>query len=80
MSLVNIGRPTRPNFVAANEGAAKPAIPATLTGAPFYLRRGFYEVRQFDTPLPNGEGMRLIAMEKKLPAVPQGASKNASMV
>ena len=51
---------------AAEEGFTHASLAATLTGAPFYRRQGYYELRAFQTPLPNGEGMGLIAMEKIL--------------
>jgi len=51
---------------ALAEGFTSLSLAATLTGLAFYRRNGFVDVREFDTPLPNGEGMRLVAMEKKL--------------
>ena len=42
------------------------SLAATMTGLAFYRRHGFVDVRLFDTPLPNGEGMTLMAMEKSL--------------
>jgi len=53
---------------ALAEGFTTLSLAATLTGIAFYRRSGFIDVRYFDTPLPNGEGMRLLAMEKKLAA------------
>jgi len=51
---------------ARAEGFTMLSLAATLTGLAFYRRSGFTDVRSFDTPLPNGEGMALVAMEKKL--------------
>jgi GNAT superfamily N-acetyltransferase len=51
---------------ALAEGFTSLSLAATLTGVPFYRRHGFVDVRPFDTPLPNGEGMSLLAMEKSL--------------
>jgi GNAT superfamily N-acetyltransferase len=51
---------------ARSEGFTRAALASTLTGAPFYHRRGYYDLHRFDTLLPNGEGMALIAMEKVL--------------
>jgi len=51
---------------ALAEGFTMLSLAATLTGVAFYRRHGFIETRQFDTPLPNGEGMALQAMEKQL--------------
>ncbi len=51
---------------AAAHGFTRLALAATLTGAPFYRRTGFRDLDHFDTPLPNGEAMPLIAMEKAI--------------
>ena len=51
---------------ALAEGFTTLSLAATLTGVAFYRRQGFQDVRNFDTPLPNGEGMALVAMEKSL--------------
>lgn len=51
---------------ALAEGFTALSLAATLTGVAFYRRQGFEEMRPFDTPLPNGEGMSLVAMEKRL--------------
>lgn len=51
---------------ALAEGFTTLSLAATLTGVAFYRRMGFVDVRPFDTPLPNGEGMKLLAMEKKI--------------
>jgi GNAT superfamily N-acetyltransferase len=53
---------------AIAEGFTMLSLAATLTGVAFYRRHGFVDVRPFDTPLPNGEGMALLAMEKRLGA------------
>ncbi len=42
------------------------SLAATLTGVAFYRRHGFVDGQYFDTPLPNGEGMKLLSMEKKI--------------
>jgi GNAT superfamily N-acetyltransferase len=47
-------------------GFTDAALAATLTGAPFYRRHGYVDGDSFETPLPNGESMALIAMCKKL--------------
>jgi len=51
---------------ALAKGYTSLSLAATLTGLSFYRRHGFLDVRLFDTPLPNGEGMPLMAMEKTL--------------
>ncbi|HMA50259.1 MAG TPA: GNAT family N-acetyltransferase [Magnetospirillaceae bacterium] len=51
---------------ALAEGFTTLSLAATLTGLAFYRRKGFQDLRNFDTPLPNGEGMALVAMEKSL--------------
>jgi GNAT superfamily N-acetyltransferase len=51
---------------ALAEGFTSLSLAATLTGVAFYRRQGFVDGRYFDTPLPNGEGMKLLAMEKSL--------------
>jgi len=51
---------------ALAEGFTSLSLAATLTGVAFYRRHGFLDGKTFDTPLPNGEGMALVAMEKKL--------------
>jgi len=51
---------------AAGEGFTRVALAATLTGVPFYRRHGFSDGRAFTTPLPDGQGMALITMEKAL--------------
>jgi GNAT superfamily N-acetyltransferase len=51
---------------ALAEGFTSLSLAATLTGVAFYRRHGFVDVKPFDTPLPNGEGMSLLAMEKRL--------------
>ena len=51
---------------ALAEGFTSLSLAATLTGLAFYRRHGFLDIRLFDTPLPNGEGMTLMAMEKRL--------------
>ena len=53
---------------ALAEGFTSLSLAATLTGIGFYRRHGFVDVRRFDTPLPNGEGMALVAMEKRISA------------
>jgi len=53
-------------LAARSEGFTRAALAATLTGLPFYRRHGYADMRRFDTPLPNGEAMALIEMEKKL--------------
>ena len=51
---------------ALAKGFTSLSLAATMTGLAFYRRHGFLDTRLFDTPLPNGEGMALMAMEKKL--------------
>ena len=51
---------------ALAEGFTALSLAATLTGIAFYRRKGFVEINRFDTPLPNGERMALLAMEKTL--------------
>ncbi len=51
---------------ALAEGFTSLSLAATLTGVAFYRRHGFFEGRPFDTPLPNGEDMPLLAMEKRI--------------
>lgn len=51
---------------ALAEGFTTLSLAATLTGVAFYRRSGFTDLNYFETPLPNGEGMRLLAMEKRL--------------
>jgi GNAT superfamily N-acetyltransferase len=51
---------------ALAKGFTSLSLAATLTGIAFYRRQGFLDMRLFDTPLPNGEGMTLMAMEKSL--------------
>ncbi|SRR5579859_3903399 len=51
---------------AIAKGFKSLSLASTLTGIAFYRRHGFLDVRLFDTPLPNGEGMTLMAMEKTL--------------
>src|SRR5579859_3873100 len=51
---------------ALAEGFTSLSLAATMTGLAFYRRQGFVDVRLFDTPLPNGEGMALMSMEKSL--------------
>jgi GNAT superfamily N-acetyltransferase len=58
---------------ALAEGFTALSLAATLTGVAFYRRHGFVETCQFDTPLPNGEGMALRAMEKQLKPFTAGA-------
>jgi GNAT superfamily N-acetyltransferase len=51
---------------ALAEGFTSLSLAATLTGVAFYRRSGFLDGNYFETPLPNGEGMKLLAMEKRL--------------
>jgi GNAT superfamily N-acetyltransferase len=51
---------------ALAEGFTTLSLAATLTGVAFYKRKGFIAGEPFDTPLPNGEGMKLLAMQKTL--------------
>lgn len=51
---------------ALAKGFKSLSLASTLTGLAFYRRHGFTDIRLFDTPLPNGEGMPLMAMEKSL--------------
>jgi GNAT superfamily N-acetyltransferase len=51
---------------AGAEGFTRVALAATLTGVPFYRRHGFILGSAFTTPLSDGQGMELIAMEKTL--------------
>jgi GNAT superfamily N-acetyltransferase len=37
---------------------------ATLTGVPLYSRHGYTETSRFTTPLPNGEALEIVRMEK----------------
>jgi GNAT superfamily N-acetyltransferase len=53
---------------ALAEGFTTLSLAATLTGVAFYRRSGFTDGNHFETPLPNGEGMKLLAMEKRLSA------------
>lgn len=51
---------------AIAEGFTSLSLAATLTGLAFYRSKGFIDGKRFDTPLPNGEGMALLAMDKTL--------------
>ncbi|WP_446742969.1 GNAT family N-acetyltransferase [Silvibacterium acidisoli] len=37
---------------------------ATLTGVPLYRKYGYIETSRFTTPLPNGEALEIVRMEK----------------
>lgn len=51
---------------ALAEGFTSLSLAATLTGIAFYRRHGFVDRQEFDTPLPNGDGLKLLAMQKSL--------------
>jgi GNAT superfamily N-acetyltransferase len=55
---------------AAAAGFTALEMGATLTGAPFYRRHGYRELDRRLAPLPNGEGLAIIAMGKSIPATP----------
>ena len=54
---------------ARAQGFTALSLAATLTGVAFYRRQGFVDGQYFETPLPNGEGMTLLAMQKSLTPV-----------
>jgi GNAT superfamily N-acetyltransferase len=51
---------------ARQEGFTRAALAATLTGLPFYRRHGYADKEPIDTPLPNGETIAFVAMEKAI--------------
>ena len=51
---------------ARNSGFKKCALGATLTGVPFYEKYGYKEIEKLATPLPNGETLGIVMMEKMI--------------
>ncbi len=52
---------------ARERGFARMAMGATLTGVPFYARRGYVEVGREQAPLPTGETLAIVLMEREIP-------------
>ena len=51
---------------ARKAGFKKCALGATLTGVPFYEKHGYKEIEKLETPLPNGETLGIVMMDKSL--------------
>jgi len=51
---------------AADAGFTRLEMGATLTGVPFYRARGYHESGQLAVPLPGGESLAIVRMEKSL--------------
>ena len=47
-------------------GFKKCALGATLTGVPFYEKAGYKAIERIDAPLPNGETIGIVQMDKSL--------------
>jgi GNAT superfamily N-acetyltransferase len=52
---------------ARDAGFSRLELAATLPGVPLYKAHGYVEVEAFDVPLPNGEQLPIIRMEKMFP-------------
>jgi GNAT superfamily N-acetyltransferase len=52
---------------AAAAGFTRFEMGATLTGVALYQARGYSAVENIDVPLPDGEGLQIIRMQKHLP-------------
>ena len=44
---------------------------ATLTGVPFYLAKGYRAVEDLAVPLPDGDGLAIVRMEKDVEQKPR---------
>jgi GNAT superfamily N-acetyltransferase len=53
---------------AADAGFKRLEMGATLTGVPFYRARGYTESGHLSVPLPHGESLAIVRMEKDVPA------------
>jgi GNAT superfamily N-acetyltransferase len=51
---------------AIARGFARMALGATLTGVAFYARHGYAATGREDTPLPNGQSLTIVLMERSL--------------
>lgn len=51
---------------AVSAGFTRLEMGATLTGVPFYRAKGYVECEELTVPLPGGESMTVVRMEKSL--------------
>jgi len=51
---------------AQDAGFTRLEMGATLTGVPFYRTRGYVESARMAVPLPDGESLAIVRMEKKI--------------
>ena len=49
-------------------GFVRAEMGSTLTGVPLYQLRGYIELERIAVPLPNGESLEIVKMEKRLSA------------
>lgn len=57
---------------ARRHGFRRLELGATLTGVPFYRASGYVDREAMEVALPNGQGLRLVRMEKLLPDATRG--------
>jgi GNAT superfamily N-acetyltransferase len=51
---------------AMKQGFSRMAMGATMTGVPFYARHGYVEHGREEAPLPNGDTLTVVLMERAI--------------
>ena len=62
---------------AREAGFSRFEMGATLTGVPFYEARGYQAVERVTAPLPDGEQLAIVRMEKREAPSPHGMSRRS---